>query len=282
MANCKHWNWNWCWNWKCSRKYYIFLTIRPRTTKLGRVVTCDGGNSSTKSRDLLTTWSREKWKSLCLQLHITYDNQTWQSGNLHCATPSTKSCDLLITRSLDKWKTCTSATPIAIKLDIVVTWGGGPSPPRHVTFSSSSHLKNLTHQVTISWTTWPRDNRKNLYLHFRTIYGSKTWQSGELGWGDRNYQVIWIFDHVVTWSLFVKCFQNICCYSLDIIEFIECSVTMSRLENYFDTILFSFSELKIRDPNNAQICLFRLVGRNQTFFFQGHIISLYKTLLTYY
>ena len=32
---CKHWNWNLYWNWK----YYIFPTIKPRTTKTERRVT---------------------------------------------------------------------------------------------------------------------------------------------------------------------------------------------------------------------------------------------------
>ena len=33
-------------------------------TKLGKVVTCGGGNPPSKSCDLLITWSRDKFKKL--------------------------------------------------------------------------------------------------------------------------------------------------------------------------------------------------------------------------
>ena len=46
------------------------------------VVTQGGMTLPTKSRDLLITWLRSKEKTLLPDFYITYDYQTWQSGNL--------------------------------------------------------------------------------------------------------------------------------------------------------------------------------------------------------
>ena len=37
---------------------------------------------TTKSPDLFTTWSHEKWETLYLHFRNTYGPQTWQGGNL--------------------------------------------------------------------------------------------------------------------------------------------------------------------------------------------------------
>ena len=79
----------------------------------------------------------------------------------------------------------------------------------------------------------------------------------------------------------MKYFENICYYSLDIIEFIECSVALSIRQNNFDPILFNFSGLlvlKIINSNNTQACRFKLKRKNQacfsmiiSFLFSRHI-----------
>ena len=60
--------------------------------------------------------------------------------------------------------------------------------------------------------------------------------------------------------LLMKCFK-ICFYSLDIVEFIECGVMLSRWQNNFD-ILFNFSEilaLKIKNHSNSQFLFTQLL-----------------------
>ena len=52
-----------------NRKRYISTLIRAIYPKLRCVVTLDGGNSPTSSRDAWTTWSRDKWKILYLHFH---------------------------------------------------------------------------------------------------------------------------------------------------------------------------------------------------------------------
>ena len=41
---------------------YICTSAIPMATKLERVVTCDGGTTTSRLCDLLIMWSREKWK----------------------------------------------------------------------------------------------------------------------------------------------------------------------------------------------------------------------------
>ena len=44
--------------------------------KLNRLVTLDEGTPPTKSRDISTTWSRDKSKALYLNFHKAYGPQT--------------------------------------------------------------------------------------------------------------------------------------------------------------------------------------------------------------
>ena len=46
------------------QEIYICSSAILMTTKLGRVVACSGGTPTSKSRALLITWSREKFKKL--------------------------------------------------------------------------------------------------------------------------------------------------------------------------------------------------------------------------
>ena len=50
--------------------------------KLNRLVTLDEGTPPTKSRDISTTWSRDKSKTLYLHFHKAYGPQTSQGGDL--------------------------------------------------------------------------------------------------------------------------------------------------------------------------------------------------------
>ena len=49
-------------NKKANENPYICPSSLPMATKLERVVTCSGETPPSKSRDLLITWSREKFK----------------------------------------------------------------------------------------------------------------------------------------------------------------------------------------------------------------------------
>ena len=57
---------------------YACTCVISMTTKLDKVVTCDGGFEG----HLLIMWSRDKRKNIYLNFHDTYGHQTWQSGNL--------------------------------------------------------------------------------------------------------------------------------------------------------------------------------------------------------
>ena len=81
---------------------------------------------------------------------------------------------------------------------------------------------------------------------FLSAFQQHLWQPNlaeqRLRMGDTIPQVTWTFNQVVTWSLFVRCIYSICCYHLENNKFIVCSITFSRLQNNFDTILFSFQK----------------------------------------
>ena len=80
---------------------------------------------------------------------------------------------------------CSSAIPMATTTGRVVTCDTGTPP------SKSCDLLIM----------WSRDKCKSLYLHFRIIYGQKTWQSGILRWDDPIFKVTWTLDYVVTWQM---------------------------------------------------------------------------------
>ena len=69
-------------------KFYVWTYTVPRTTKLNRVVTCDGKTPTSMSCDFLILWSRDKWKKkLYLNFHNTYGRKTLQSRNLRLVDP---------------------------------------------------------------------------------------------------------------------------------------------------------------------------------------------------
>ena len=65
-----------------DKKHYISTFTKPMDPKLSRVVTQDERTSPTKSRDISTTWSREKSKTLYIHFHKAYGPQTQQGGDL--------------------------------------------------------------------------------------------------------------------------------------------------------------------------------------------------------
>ena len=81
-----------------NEKSYNCISTIPIASKSDREVTQSWRTQPAKSRDLLIMWSRKKSKNLNLYLHFnnTYDNQTWQDGDLWWETPSTKSRERLI------------------------------------------------------------------------------------------------------------------------------------------------------------------------------------------
>ena len=102
--------------------------------------------------------------------------------------PIFKVSELLIVWSHDKRKKsniCTYAIPMAIKFGRVLTYRW-----------KTPHIKSR--YLLIKWCC---EKCKTLYLHFRNIYGHQTWQSGNLGWRDPNFKVMWPFYYVVTWQL---------------------------------------------------------------------------------
>ena len=70
------------------KKTYICTSTIHMATKLGRVVNYGGGAPPSMLRNLLITWSRDKYKTLYLHFRNIYDLETWQSGNLRCGDPS--------------------------------------------------------------------------------------------------------------------------------------------------------------------------------------------------
>lgn len=66
----------------------MWTSTSPMSTKIVRVALYCGGTLPTKSRDLMTSWLRDKEKTLYLDFHITYDYQIWQNGNLGWEDPT--------------------------------------------------------------------------------------------------------------------------------------------------------------------------------------------------
>ena len=99
FVTCKHWNWNWHGDWK----YYIFPANR------GDIVWV---TASTKLRNLLITWSRNKCKALhqcssAIPMTAKLDRVVTLDGG----TRTFKVTWLLITWSRGKWKNLISALP---------------------------------------------------------------------------------------------------------------------------------------------------------------------------
>ena len=79
---------------------------------------------STKLRDLLITWARDKCRALYLPFHNTYDHQTWQSSYLRWENPTFKITwpfDYMVTWQMKKTYIFTSTISMATKLGRVVT-----------------------------------------------------------------------------------------------------------------------------------------------------------------
>ena len=125
---------------------------------------CKGGDiswdtASTKSRNLLITWSRDKCKTLYLHFRIVV---TYGGG-----TPPAKWRELLITWSIISEKNLYLHFQNTYSHQNWQTYGRKTSPAK-------------SHDLL---TTWSCDNCKTLYMHFCNTYGYQTWESGNLQWG---------------------------------------------------------------------------------------------------
>ena len=137
--------------------------------KLGREVTCDGGTPTSKSCDLLTMWSRDKWKKYyiwasSIPTAIKLERvilTVWRSHTLSYMTLWSHGQVKNI-----KPYICTSAVLMTTKLDRVVTCSGG-----------KQLSKSRDFVITCS-----RDKWKKLHLHLHNTYGHQAWESSSFHW----------------------------------------------------------------------------------------------------
>lgn len=138
----------------------------------------------------MITWSRDGWKpDICTPMAP----KLVRVVNYSRGTLATNLWDLLITWQRKKWKT--------LYLHFYNFYG----PQTRQQISYLYWVKPI-HKVTISLTTLPRGNWKNLDLHCNKIYSSPAWQGGDLLWGNTILQVIWKFDYIAKWSPLAKYF----------------------------------------------------------------------------
>ena len=133
------------------------------------------GTASTKSPDILITWSFYKCKTLYLDFRNTYDHQTWQSSNLQWGEPTLQSHVIFgyaVTWQIQK----TSTIPMA-KLGRVVTYGWDTPPSK-------------SRDILLMWST---DKCKTLYLPFCNTYGYLTWLRGHV----TNQKILYLQFHSI-------------------------------------------------------------------------------------
>ena len=140
------------------QKTCICTSAIPMAVKLGRAVTFCWKNRHTCSSDLLTTWSRDKCKTLYLHFCNIYGHQTGQTSNFKWEDPISKvtwTLDYLVTWQMKKTYIYTSAIPMAIKLGRVVICGEGTqhSKPRDllITWSRDKWKKLISILMQYLW-----------------------------------------------------------------------------------------------------------------------------------
>ena len=150
-------------------------------------------NPHTKSRYLLSTWSRGKCKNYVCTFAISMVAKLGRLVNWDGGAPPSNSCDFLITLSRDKWKKTyiwTSTIHMTTKLgrmvtyaqkfhDLLITWSHDKYKALYLHFCSTydqSERPQLQSHGTI-WLYSHVTNRKNKYLHFCNIYGHQTLQT---------------------------------------------------------------------------------------------------------
>ena len=69
-------------------KIYMSFHILYMTAILDRVMTWNRGTQPTTSRNLWTTWSGDRLKTLCLHFHNTHGLRTWQGNNFRWRNPT--------------------------------------------------------------------------------------------------------------------------------------------------------------------------------------------------
>ena len=137
---------------------YACTCVISMTTKLDKVVTCDGGFEG----HLLIMWSRDKRKNIYLNFHDTMATKLGRVVTYGRKISHTMLRDLLITWSRDKYNT--------LYLHFCSTY------EYKIGQSSNSRWGNPT------WNEKP--NEKNLYLHLHNTYSHQTWHSENLQWGN--------------------------------------------------------------------------------------------------
>ena len=142
----------------------------------------------------MVTWQIQK--NLYLHFHSTYGYQTWQGGNLLSEDLTylvSWPVDNVVTWQIKKAYICTSTIPKATKLGRVVTYGWKIPPTKSC-------------DLLI---TWSSDKWKILQLRFHKTC-LPIWQSINLRLEEPTNQVMWSFDHVVTWKIkkIISAFQQ--------------------------------------------------------------------------
>ena len=127
-------------------------------------------------------------KNLYLHLHSTYGRLIWKSGNLHCRNPIHQSFDIVVTW---KMKNLITASPWYLESPNLTEYQLKVGGPNEVMWS-------FYHVVR--WKI--RKSLSAFQQHLLQLNLSEQ----RLRVGDTISQVTWIFNQVVTWSLFVKCF----------------------------------------------------------------------------
>ena len=123
--------------------------------------------ASTKSRDLLMVWSRDKCKTLYLDFCNAYGYLTWKNYNLRWGDPNLKVTwpfDHVVNWQMKKSYICTSAASMSTKLGRVVTYG-----------QKTPSTKSGDFLITWSCGKW-----KKLISALPRYLWQQTWQSGNL------------------------------------------------------------------------------------------------------
>ena len=129
------------------------------TTKLGRVVTYGWKTSHTKLHDLLTTWSRDKYKILFYTSAVFMTTNIGRVVTCGGGTTTSISHNFLIMWSRDKLEKLISALPQYLWPPNLAEWLltiGRLHPLSHVTLSLCGHMTNEKKLIyTLSQYLWP-------------------------------------------------------------------------------------------------------------------------------
>ena len=149
-------------------------------------------NPRNKSPSLLTTWSRGKWKNLCLHYYNNYGHQTWQSCNLG------RKNFIHHVKYFLKLYICTSTITMTSKLSRVVDHATNP----YMNFSLRVQVANqLPYICTYTIHTIPQNWQDSNVLETLPINSCNSFTT----WSSAFPQRLWLPD-LVGWWLRVKNF----------------------------------------------------------------------------